>query len=263
MLPRHRRAPRARARGSASASIPPTACCGRAPRAISSRGWTRRWATGSSRRGAARRWRSTRSGTTRSGCWRAGCARSGENDGRAADRRAGRSRAARRSTRASGTSQAGYLYDVVDGEAGRRRGLPPEPAARDLAGPSRARRGALGGRRSRRFGGELLTPVGLRSLAPGHPDYKPTYYGDLRTRDAAYHQGTVWAWLIGPYRRRVAAGASRRSRRRPPICSTASTGISARRASARSARSSTPRRRTRRAAASRRPGAWPKSCGVG
>jgi len=45
----------------------------------------------------------------------------------------------------------------------------------------------------------LLTPVGLRSLAPGHPDYKARYYGDLRSRDAAYHQGTVWAWLIGPY----------------------------------------------------------------
>jgi predicted glycogen debranching enzyme len=45
----------------------------------------------------------------------------------------------------------------------------------------------------------LLTPVGLRSLAPGHPDYKPQYYGDLRSRDAAYHQGTVWAWLIGPF----------------------------------------------------------------
>ena len=46
---------------------------------------------------------------------------------------------------------------------------------------------------------QLLTPVGLRSLAPGHPDYKPTYDGDLRSRDAAYHQGTVWAWLIGPF----------------------------------------------------------------
>jgi glycogen debranching enzyme len=45
----------------------------------------------------------------------------------------------------------------------------------------------------------LLTPVGLRSLAPGHPDYKAQYYGDLRSRDAAYHQGTVWAWLIGPF----------------------------------------------------------------
>ncbi len=44
----------------------------------------------------------------------------------------------------------------------------------------------------------LLTPVGLRTLAPGHPDYKAKYSGDLRSRDAAYHQGTVWAWLIGP-----------------------------------------------------------------
>ena len=46
---------------------------------------------------------------------------------------------------------------------------------------------------------KLLTPVGLRSLAPDHPDFKPTYHGDLKTRDAAYHQGTVWAWLIGPF----------------------------------------------------------------
>ena len=46
---------------------------------------------------------------------------------------------------------------------------------------------------------ELLTPVGLRSLARNHPDYKPRYDGDLRARDAAYHQGTVWGWLIGPF----------------------------------------------------------------
>jgi glycogen debranching enzyme len=39
----------------------------------------------------------------------------------------------------------------------------------------------------------------LRSLAREHPDYQPTYHGDLRTRDAAYHQGTVWSWLIGPF----------------------------------------------------------------
>jgi glycogen debranching enzyme len=45
----------------------------------------------------------------------------------------------------------------------------------------------------------LLTPVGLRSLARDHPDYKARYFGDLRARDAAYHQGTVWAWLIGPF----------------------------------------------------------------
>ena len=41
--------------------------------------------------------------------------------------------------------------------------------------------------------------MGLRSLAPEHPDYKRTYHGDLKTRDAAYHQGTVWSWLIGPF----------------------------------------------------------------
>jgi predicted glycogen debranching enzyme len=46
---------------------------------------------------------------------------------------------------------------------------------------------------------KLLTPVGLRSLSPDHKDYKATYDGDLRLRDGAYHQGTVWAWLIGPF----------------------------------------------------------------
>ncbi len=54
----------------------------------------------------------------------------------------------------------------------------------------------------------LLTPVGLRSLAPGEPDYKPRYDGDLRARDAAYHQGSVWAWLIGPYIDALAQGSS-------------------------------------------------------
>ena len=46
---------------------------------------------------------------------------------------------------------------------------------------------------------QLLTPFGLRSLSPEHKDYKARYDGDLRLRDAAYHQGTVWAWLIGPF----------------------------------------------------------------
>jgi len=45
----------------------------------------------------------------------------------------------------------------------------------------------------------LLTPFGLRSLSPDHPDYRNTYFGDLWARDAAYHQGTVWSWLIGPF----------------------------------------------------------------
>jgi predicted glycogen debranching enzyme len=46
---------------------------------------------------------------------------------------------------------------------------------------------------------ELLTPVGLRTLSRKSPLYKKRYDGDLRSRDAAYHQGTAWAWLIGPY----------------------------------------------------------------
>ncbi len=46
---------------------------------------------------------------------------------------------------------------------------------------------------------KLLTPVGLRTLSPDDPSYQPTYHGDRRTRDGAYHQGTVWPWLIGPF----------------------------------------------------------------
>jgi glycogen debranching enzyme len=45
----------------------------------------------------------------------------------------------------------------------------------------------------------LLTPYGLRSLAPSDPHYHGRYEGGLMERDGAYHQGTVWAWLIGPY----------------------------------------------------------------
>ena len=94
--------------------------------------------------------------------------------------------------------QGGYLYDVVDGESG------DDPACRPnqvfaiaLKSPvlDESRwKPVIGVVRER-----LVTPLGLRSLAPGHPDYKPRYFGDLRSRDAAYHQGTVWAWLIGPF----------------------------------------------------------------
>ena len=45
----------------------------------------------------------------------------------------------------------------------------------------------------------LVTPIGLRSLAPGEPGYAPHYEGDSRSRDSVYHQGTVWPWLIGPF----------------------------------------------------------------
>jgi predicted glycogen debranching enzyme len=45
----------------------------------------------------------------------------------------------------------------------------------------------------------LLTPMGLRSLASGSPHYAPTYEGSPAERDARYHQGTVWPWLMGPF----------------------------------------------------------------
>ncbi len=45
----------------------------------------------------------------------------------------------------------------------------------------------------------LLTPIGLRSLAPGEIAYASHYEGGVRERDGSYHQGTVWPWLIGPF----------------------------------------------------------------
>jgi predicted glycogen debranching enzyme len=46
---------------------------------------------------------------------------------------------------------------------------------------------------------QLWTPLGLRSLGPGESSYTPRYQGDVRSRDGAYHQGTVWPWLLGPF----------------------------------------------------------------
>jgi glycogen debranching enzyme len=46
---------------------------------------------------------------------------------------------------------------------------------------------------------ELLTPYGLRTLSPRDPNYRGRYEGDPRSRDSAYHQGTVWPWLLGPF----------------------------------------------------------------
>jgi predicted glycogen debranching enzyme len=91
-----------------------------------------------------------------------------------------------------------YLYDVVDGEAGDDAALRPNQIlALSLDHPvlDQERWSPV----VQTVADRLLTPVGLRSLDPKHPDYKPTYTGDLRSRDAAYHQGTVWAWLIGPF----------------------------------------------------------------
>lgn len=58
--------------------------------------------------------------------------------------------------------------------------------------------GDLARRALRRVEDELLTPFGLRTLAPSHPDYRGVCCGDPHARDSAYHQGTVWPWLLGP-----------------------------------------------------------------
>ena len=92
----------------------------------------------------------------------------------------------------------GYLYDVVDGEQGDDSACRPNQIfsiSLDHPVLDQARWAAVFTVVEQR----LLTPVGLRSLAPGHRDYKPQYDGDLRARDAAYHQGTVWGWLAGPF----------------------------------------------------------------
>jgi predicted glycogen debranching enzyme len=94
-------------------------------------------------------------------------------------------------------AEEGYLYDVIDGENGDDAACRPNQIlAISLPHPvlDTPKWNAV----LETVCSRLLTPVGLRSLAPGHPDYKPKYYGDLRARDAAYHQGTVWAWLVGP-----------------------------------------------------------------
>jgi predicted glycogen debranching enzyme len=92
----------------------------------------------------------------------------------------------------------GCLYDIVDGEKGDDPALRPNQLfAISLDYP------VLDTSRWQpvleQVQEHLLTPVGLRSLSPDEPDYKSRYDGDLRSRDAAYHQGTVWPWLIGPF----------------------------------------------------------------
>ncbi|HYX67490.1 MAG TPA: amylo-alpha-1,6-glucosidase [Terriglobales bacterium] len=88
------------------------------------------------------------------------------------------------------------LYDVVD--------TAPDPSLRPnqifavslpypLLEPARARQVVDTVER------HLLTPYGLRTLAPSDPRYLGRYQGDTRARDAAYHQGSVWPWLMGPF----------------------------------------------------------------
>jgi len=96
--------------------------------------------------------------------------------------------------------EGGYLYDVIDVEGGSRNDSslrPNQLFAISLDHP------VLNAQRWKPVIGiveeKLVTPLGLRTLSPDDSEYKPIYGGDLRSRDGAYHQGTVWAWLIGPF----------------------------------------------------------------
>jgi predicted glycogen debranching enzyme len=93
--------------------------------------------------------------------------------------------------------EAGCLYDVVNGEARDPSIRPNQIIAASLT------HSMLTEERARRIvevvERELLTPYGLRSLAQGDPQYAGRYEGGPESRDAVYHQGTVWAWLLGPF----------------------------------------------------------------
>jgi glycogen debranching enzyme len=91
----------------------------------------------------------------------------------------------------------GCLYDVVS-ESGRDPALRPNQIfAVSLPHPLLAGDKAL--RVVDVVEWELLTPYGLRTLSPRDPAYKGHYSGDRYSRDGAYHQGTVWPWLLGPF----------------------------------------------------------------
>ncbi len=91
----------------------------------------------------------------------------------------------------------GCLYDVVNGEERDASIRPNQIFAvslpHQLLSPERAASVVAVVER------ELLTPCGLRTLSRSDPAYCPSYGGDARSRDSAYHQGTVWPWLLGPF----------------------------------------------------------------
>jgi len=95
-------------------------------------------------------------------------------------------------------AERAYLYDVLDGPEGNDASLRPNAifaAALTVSPLSAQQRRTIVDTCAR----ELLTSFGLRSLAPSDANYLGTYGGSLRERDAAYHQGTAWGWLIGPF----------------------------------------------------------------
>ena len=88
------------------------------------------------------------------------------------------------------------LYDVVDGLGGNDPSLRPN----QLFAYSLPHAPLVPDRRVVAAAAtELLTPMGLRTLAPSLPAYRPLHRGGPAARDRAYHQGTVWPWLLGPF----------------------------------------------------------------
>ncbi|MEZ0114241.1 putative glycogen debranching enzyme [Catenulispora sp. EB89] len=96
------------------------------------------------------------------------------------------------------------LYDVVDGPAGDDGSLRPN----QLLAYSLPYAPLRGQAPAAIVGEKLMTPLGLRTLSPDDPAYQRHHQGSSEQRDAAYHQGTVWPWLLGPYRDAVAAAAA-------------------------------------------------------
>jgi predicted glycogen debranching enzyme len=94
--------------------------------------------------------------------------------------------------------QGGYLYDVVDGAGGPDAALRPNQIYA-VAFPGELLEDKQAKRVVEVVRKRLLTPVGLRTLAAGEPQYKPRYEGGVESRDGAYHQGTVWPFLLGPF----------------------------------------------------------------
>ncbi len=95
-------------------------------------------------------------------------------------------------------SDGGYLYDVIDGDFPADASLRPNQLfSLSLRFP--VLNPAQWEPMFNVVTKHLLTPFGLRSLAPTDKNYHSRYQGDRHARDSAYHQGMVWAWLIGPY----------------------------------------------------------------
>jgi predicted glycogen debranching enzyme len=94
--------------------------------------------------------------------------------------------------------RTGGLYDVLDGPSGTDGAIRPNQILA-VSLPHSPLPPAVQTRIVALCGSLLLTSYGLRSLSADHPDYRPHYRGDPRHRDGAYHQGTVWAWLLGHY----------------------------------------------------------------